>query len=236
MKTLFTLLSVFFFSTAFAQSLEHRVVLNSGLFHFSGVSAGSTTSIYDYGDVANEGSTGNSFGSQNGGCYGLSLNIKRVTSKRFFFGADIGLEMLQSKIHIDSVYTGGMISIYPYAADGCSFSSYFFMNLNPFAGYRFSIKKVDLDLAGGFDVGYCFIANESANATASNGTVHTISGTPGMPRVDFRPRIQLDANKDRFGAFIGYSFGLSNYKTGTYNFPAEAYARLFRFGITYLIK
>jgi hypothetical protein len=54
--------------------------LNSGLYSYSGLSVNGTTSI-NYDDQTNSGYTNNPYGSKVGICYGLSLNIKRVTAK-----------------------------------------------------------------------------------------------------------------------------------------------------------
>lgn len=236
MKTLLGILSAFICSTVCAQNIEYRVAINSGLFHYSGSSAGSTTSVFDS-DVSNEGFARNSFGSKNGPCYGLSLNIKRVARTSVFYGLDIGCELLQSKILIDTFYRGGLPSGgRVYGAEGRVLSKDFFYNVNPFFGYRFDMKKVDFDLAGGIDIAYCVFSKESGRGTYSDGIAFAYSGSHASMGFDFRPRVQLSAGYKRVGAYLGYSLGLSNYLKKSYNSSDECYARFFRFGLTYLLQ
>ena len=217
------------------QKTELRASLNSGLFSFSGVSSKATTSI-NYDDQTKSGYTNNPYGSKVALCYGVSLNLKRITKRNIIFGLDIGYETLRSKISIDRIDGYNGTSVYQYNASGKTFLNNSFLNFNPFIGYRFKVDNIYFDLSVGFDIGYILKANENGSATATNGIKYTTSGDRKSITFDLRPRIQLSTEYKKFGLYIGYAYGLKDYlmyaKGGT---NLDASARLLRFGITYQI-
>jgi len=89
------------------QKTEIKGALNSGLFSFSGLTARGTTSI-NWDDQTNSGYTNGVYGSKCALCYGISINLNRVTKRNFLFGIDLGYETLRSKMNIDRIdgYTG----------------------------------------------------------------------------------------------------------------------------------
>jgi hypothetical protein len=232
-KVFFTLITVFVWTITFAQKTEFRVVMNSGLFSFTGKSAEAVSSI-NYAEAPNSAYTNNPYGSQQGLCYGISGNLKRVSKGNFLFGLDLGYERLRSKIAINLINGYDGISSYQYNADGRTFLNFNFINLQPFAGYRFAIKPVEFDFTGGLDLGYCLQARESGSATATNGVTYETSRDRKTISMDIRPRLQLSADYKRFGVYVGYSFGLANYKSGYIGGTNECYSRLLRFGVTWL--
>jgi hypothetical protein len=247
MKKLFlTVTSLFFFIITYGQKTELSVSLNSGLFSFAGESS-APTSFINFNDQINSGYTNNPYGSKNGICYGLSGNIKRVSTQNFIFGLDLGYEMLRSKVSINKIsgFTG--TSTYEYDASGQTFLNTDFINLNPFIGYRIPVKQVNVDVTGGLDFGYNLRTHENGDATAINGTKYETSADRRTIKWDIRPRVQISASYKKLGVYIGYSFGLSNYvndyNEGTDYYEGtnhegtnEAYSRIFRFGMTYQIK
>ncbi len=234
-KTLFTYILFLLFTNVFAQKTEVSALLNSGLFSFSGPSA-ETVSFINYSDHTNSGYTNNPYGSKNGLCYGLSAKVQHISKSHFIAGFNLGFETLRSKILINGIsgYTGP--STYEYTATGQTFLYHNFLNLTPFIGYRFNVKKVNIDITGGFDMGYCLSAKEKGNATAENGMKYTTSVNRKTIKTDIRPGMQLSGSYKKIGIYAGYSYGLRNYMSGYIGGINECYARLLRFGITYQIK
>jgi len=234
-KLILTLSSLFFLTITYGQKTELKISLNSGLYSFAGQSAESSSFI-NSSDQTNSGYTNNPYGSQSGLCYGLSGNVKRVTKRNFIFGLDLGYEMLKSKVSINRIsgFTG--TSTYENDASGQTFLNSNFINLNPFLGYRISTKLINIDITGGFDIGYILKTHENGNATAINGTKYTTSIDRKTIKWDIRPRVQISVDYKKTGLYLGYSFGLSNYMSGYIGGTFEAYSRIFRFGITYQIK
>lgn len=234
-KILLTIITVCTLTISYGQKTEFRASLNSGLFSFSCKSA-ETISFINYSDKTQTGYTNNPYGSKSELCIGLSGNIKRVSKKNFILGIDLGYEVLRSKIQINEIsgYTGSLT--YNYNATGQTFLNYNFINLHPFLGYRLSTNKINFDITGGLELGYCLNTKEDGKATALNGIKYETSVDRKTIKSDIRPRIQLATDYKKIGIYIGYSFGLANYKSGYIGGTNECYARLLRFGLTYQIK
>lgn len=235
MKKYITSLLILISITAFGQKTELKLSFNSGLFSFTGAAAENNTFI-NFDDKGYYGYTNNPYGSKNGLCYGLSGNIKRVTKRNLILGFDLGYEVLRSKILIDrmSFYTDN--STYQSEATGESFLKYSSINLYPQIGYRFNTIPVSFDVTGGFDLGYCLKATEKGNATLWNGAIYITSVDRETIKTDIRPRLQVSTNYKKAGFYVGYSYGLANYLSGSKGGSPEAYARLIRFGLTYKLK
>lgn len=91
---------------------------------------------------------------------------------------------------------------------------------------------------GSIDVALRLSTYDKGSAVAENGTTYSISWdrSSGMD-YDIRPRVQLSSNFDKFGIYMGYSKGLSNYLRGyDGGSPYEGYSRIIRFGLTYKLK
>ena len=234
-KTFLTLLLALFLTNVFGQKTEFRIAFNSGLFSFSGQSAEKYSQI-NFSDQTKSGYTNNPYGSKGGICYGLSGNVKRITKKNLNLGFDLGFETLRSKVNITAINGNSGTSTYEYSASGQTFLNYDFINLFPYIGQRLYIRKVSLDIVGGFDIAYCIKSTEKGNATATNGTKYTTSVDRKTINTDIRPRIQFSADYQKIGVYVGYSYGLTNYKSGYIGGTNECYARLVRFGLTYRIR
>ncbi len=222
-------------TNTYGQKTEFRASLNSGLFSFAGKSAEAASAI-NYNDQSESGYTNNPYGSENGVGIGFSGSIKRVSRKNFMLGIDAGYDILRSKIRIDRInsYTGS--ATYTYDATGKTTLQYSFLNVYPFLGYRVPAGKLNIDITGGLDLSHCLHAKEKGKAKASNGTRYETSVDRKTIKNDIRPRIQLTASYEKFGAYVGYSLGLKNYRSGYDGGTNECFARLFRFGLTYQIK
>jgi hypothetical protein len=229
------LLIVFSLSHIYGQQTELRVSINSGLFSFAGKSAVENSQINLY-DQSNTGYTNDPYGSKNGFSYGVSLNLKRVAKSNFIYGIDFGYETLRSKVSIHSVNGFIGTSTFEKNASGQTFLNINSLNLNPSAGYRFNINKFPLDLVGGFDVSYILNVKENGDATDMDGIEYSTSLDRKTIKYDFRPRVQISTDYKKFGLYLGYSIGLSNYIDGYVGGVNEAYSRMIRFGITYRLK
>ena len=237
MKHIFLFFFTFLFLiNVFGQKTEIIGSCNSGLFSFSGLSVSEVTS-FNYSDQSKSCYTNNPFGSKNALCYGLSLNLKRVTTKQFIFGFDIGYETLRSKISIDEIDGYNGISSYQYKATGQTYLNINNINFYHFFGYRFWLKAISFDLINGFDIAYILNSTEIGNATTTDGISYSTSVNRNLINFDFRPRIQLIFNYKKLGLYVGYSYGLINYMM-QYKGDAinQVFSRLFRFGVTYQIK
>lgn len=235
MKKIFcTTLSVLTMISVFGQKTEYRLCFTSGLFSFAGQSAESFSSI-SYEEHPNSASTNNPYGSKQGLCYGISGNLKRISKRNFVFGIDLACERLRSKISISKINGHNGTSTYSYSAKGKTFLAFSFINLEPFAGYRFALNSLSFDITGGVDFGYCLRANENGSATATNGLKYKTSADRKTITIDARPRLQLSADYKKFGAYVGYSLGQVNYKSGYIGGINDCYSRLLRFGVTYLL-
>ncbi|MDD4741422.1 MAG: hypothetical protein RBR47_03450 [Bacteroidales bacterium] len=234
-KTLFTIVTLCLVSVSYGQTTEFRISLNSGLFSFAGEDA-EYVSFINYNDRTESGNTNNPYGSKGGLGIGLSGNIKRVSKENFIFGADLGYELLRSKTKINTIHGNTGSSTYSLDATGKTFLNSNFINLHLFMGHRLPANKINLDFTGGLEIGYCLNATEKGSATASDGTKYETSRDRKTIDYDIRPRVQIEANYKKVGAYIGYSFGLTNYKSNFDGGAFACYARLLRFGLTYQIK
>jgi hypothetical protein len=234
-KIFFTLSMVLIFTALSGQKTEYRLGFSSGLFSFSGKSA-QTTSFINYSEPSNTGYTNNPYGSQQGLCYGLLANMKRVSKKKFVFGIEAGFERVKSVINITLVNNYDGMSATQFPVEGKTYLAFNFINFQPFAGYRFVSKRLAFDLTAGVDLAYCLQAKENGNATAENGTTYNTSLDRKTITTDIRPRLQISTGYKNFGVYLGYAFGQTNYKSGHIGGTNEAYAEFLRFGLTYLLK
>lgn len=221
--------------TAAGQKSEFRLCANTGLFAFKGPSAERVSFIINSKSAIPEDPisayTNNPYGSDYGISFGISGNFKKVSKKNFLAGADIGVEMLRSQVFINSVLDGNS-----YSASGKTILQLSFINLQPFIGQRFYLQPVSIDLTGGVDFGFRLQAKEIGKATTTNARLYKTSVNRNTITTDIRPRFQMSANYKKFGVYTSYSTGLVNYKAGYIGGTNECYSRLWRFGLTYLLK
>lgn len=104
-------------------------------------------------------------------------------------------------------------------------------------GYRLPVNRLNIDFTGGLDIAYCINSKENGSATAKDGTKYKTDVDRENINFDIRPRIQIAANYEKTGVYIGYSLGLADYM-GDYvggNF-GKCYVSFLRFGLTYQVK
>ncbi len=230
-KTLLFCILSLLLSPCYAQKTEVRLAVNSGLSTFTGPSVQSESFI-NYDDANNSGYTNNPYGSANKLTFGISGNIQRVSKNNFIFGIEAGYEKLGSKTSIKRIFgsTGGIP--YQLTAEGTTHLNYEYINVNPFMGYRFSLKPVSFDITGGFEIGNILSAKEDGSATDQNGKYYSTSRDRKTIDRDFRPRVQLSANYGRLGINVGYAIGLTNYRSGFTGGTSECYTRILRVGLS----
>lgn len=226
--------SLLIYSNSYCQKTELRVSLDSGLSSFSGESAESSSSI-NFNNNSGSGYTNNPYGSKNVLSYGVSVNLKRVTKANFVYGIGLGYENIGSKTSINSISLYNEVNSYNVPASGKTIMSINTINANPFIGYRFNASKLPIDLVAGFDFASILNTKECGDATDEDGNNYTTSIDRKTINTDFRPRIQVSTDYKKFGVYLGYSFGLVNYKDGYVGGTNDAYSKIFRFGITYQV-
>jgi len=209
-----------------AQKLEIRAHLTSGFYSYRGDGAESISQIIS------TTSTNNPYGSKGGLSYGLSLDLRKVTKHRLILGADLGYEMLRSKV--DLKYTD-VIGDIASSFEGRTYLNNSFINLFPYLGGRFTINKQNFDLIGGLDLGYLLSSREKGDArSVDNAGFHIETSEDRLSvRTDFRPRIQLSTDFDKIGIYVGYSHGLRNYKANLIGLDTHVYSRMWRVGLSY---
>lgn len=210
-----------------AQRLELRASLNSGFYSYrgSGASAVSRINSAEY--------TNDPYGSKGGISYGFSFNLRKVVNPHFIFGADLGYEMLRSKVNLDYQDVIGDIAS---SFKGTTYLNNSFINLFPYAGGRFYIDKQQFDLIGGLDIGYVLSSREKGHAKSTDNAAFDIKTSRDRLgiRTDLRPRIQLSTEfEDGIGLYAGYSHGLRNYTAGLIGVTKDTYSRMWRIGLTY---
>lgn len=231
MKHLFTffLFLVLIPLSSMAQQLEVSASLNSGFYSYRGSGATSVSRI-NFASYTN-----NPYGSKGGLSYGLSLNIRKVNKSNFIFGADLGYEMLRSKVKLDySDVIGDIASDF----EGRTYLNTSFINLFPYLGGRFNVNKQAFDLVGGLDIANVLSAKEKGDARSIDNSqfhIQTSRDRKNM-KMDLRPRIQLSTDFGKMGLYAGYAHGVRNYSSGLIGMTIETYSRMGRIGVTYRLK
>jgi hypothetical protein len=245
MKTLLlAILSFFVLTHLSAQNIEVSVQANSGIFHYSGNSAVSTSAIYQ-GSTPQQNYTNNPYGSKNGFSYGGDIQAQYVSKSGFIAGLQAGYEVLRSKVVIDSYYPITFYFFYgpnspiPYQipAKGQTFLQDQDIGINPYIGYRLIFAKIKLDMMPGIDLGFDMNSYDKGKATDNGGNVYrTDLKLPDAP-TDVRLKLGAAATYKRFGLTAAYLHGLTNlYKNMTVNGSDDARSELISFGITYRIS
>ncbi|MFD2572140.1 hypothetical protein ACFSUS_15965 [Spirosoma soli] len=220
---------------SYGQKNETILSLNSGLFSFRGASAEANSQI----NLSPDGTTGytnNPFGARPGLSYGLSFQVQRITKGNFILGVSLGVENLRSKTSITQVNGVTTAGTFQNQASGQTHLSNNFINGFPFIGYRFAVRQLAIDLTGGIDIGYLINSKEQGKAIGQNGEPYSASVDRTLIKSDVRPRLQVSACYGKIGAYVGYSYGLINYRSGWVGGTNECYSELVRFGLMYKIK
>ena len=231
---LFFLAIIFLVSTQFSSGQKSEIVFNaySGLFSFRGNGSSSTSWINSNPYTSPWKYTSNPYGKKSEFSYALELQGQRVTKHKNIYGLGISFEILASKVNIDTVTANGFL-YWEYSASGKTSLKNTFVTLNPFVGHRYSYHKIIFDLLAGFDLAFCLKSKEVGNATTSNDYYVTVENNKPKPSIDFRPRIQVKTQINKFGLLAGYSLGLTNYQIQN---NSKAYTSFLRLGLSYQLK
>lgn len=244
MKKIFLLFFCLVFITKVsAQKIEINVFANTGLFHYGGNSAASTSYI-NVGSGSFQSYTNNPYGSKNGLSYGIGLKAQHVGKSGFIFGIEASYEILRSKINIDHVnpYYDTLLPWYDITyptvqSSGQTFLQNTYFNFSPFFGYRFKFKKVKIDVLPGIDLAANITSYDKGKATGVNGLVYETDYKLNNSPLDVRLRYNAVANYGRFGVYVSYAHGLINLDKKIANFgPTGLNSELLRFGLSYKLN
>jgi len=236
-KILLAIPLFFIFTQAKAQSFEISVQANGGLSAYRGNSTVNTTFLDGADPTAHTGYP-NGDGNRLAFSYGADIQLQRNFKSNFILGLEAGYEVLGSKTNINGVYDDTANG--ETAASGYAEQHAGYVNVNPYIGYRFIIKKVKLDVLPGLDFAFGAHESNTINVTATDNTyynAHT-NNVYFNPSDDVRVRLGLAAYYQRFGLTANYSHGLVNFNSGALAdsvVPPE-HRDVFRLGLSYRIK
>jgi hypothetical protein len=210
----------FFAAKVSGQTNEVSLQINSGLFSFGGPSAASSTNAY-FGGYVKTLVFFNPYGRKSGFSYGFAIQAQRITKSSIIFGLQTSYESLSSRVKFENTNGYGKLT-------------YGFLNFHPFFGKRIVlVSGINSDLTVGTDLGICLNSKESAIFTNPEHVISGNSSSSRMKDLDIRPRIEFTNYYKNIGLSIGYSFGLTNYISGSSGSNQQVYSRMIRIGITY---
>jgi hypothetical protein len=234
-KLLLTVLPFCFATQLFAQNIETSFALHTGLMHFAGPSATSSTAINEgMTNTSTLNYTNNPYGSKTEFGFGIDLQSQLVTKKQFIAGLQVGTEILKSKVDITGINRGALP--FPSKAQGSTNINNTYINLNPYIGYRLPLPKVKLDILAGMELGYITSSYEKGSAKEDNGATYKTNRDRKTVTVDNRLKFGLVARYDRIGLTASYAHGLTNYlgsMVGGIN--PNAHTEVIRIGVSFLI-
>ena len=219
----FFIISVLFGISAFGQHTEFGLQLNSGMSRYIGEDANKKTFI-NYNTKTEDGYTNSALGNNFEWVYGLSANVIRTTKSNIRFGMDIGYEHLGSSVQINSV---NGVSVTGKTTVDARFFTFF-----PSIGYQFPIASYKLFMDAGLVWGACQGMTQKGQAKSTTRT-YTVRRDKKYIDRDFRRRIQIGIQKQKLGAYIGYSRGIMNYYDGWFGGSPEAYSEIVHLGLRY---
>lgn len=227
-------LSYIFLSTAYGQTTEFSIHLNSGLSSFGGESAtkNSIIIVSDLSTVDNY--TNNPYGTKKRLAYGLTAQIQRIGSTGLIFGLQSGYEVLRSRVDINDI--SGEFSNPPTAVSGQTTFKNGFIMVYPYLGKRFNYNGLHIDLTAGPELGFNVISREKGEATTNDDIVIKTDRERNPADTDFRLRSSLTVYYKNWGLSTGYSYGIRNYSGALVGANRERFTRFIRFGITYRVK
>jgi len=247
--TLLTLSTLFLSTRLFAQKIELSIQANSGLFHYSGNGAASTSFINE-GETDKQDYTNNPYGNKNGFSYGGDVQAQYISKSGFIAGLQAGYEVLRSKVDISDydpitfiLFTGiNTPAALQIPVKGQTFLQDQDIDINPYVGYRLSLKKIKIDIMPGVDVGFNVDSYDKGSATGTDGTIYKVDYKMPKSPTDVRLRLGLAATCKRFGLTASFAHGLTNFASnldvnagGTTTPAPNVHSELIRFGISYRI-
>jgi len=238
---------ILLFNYLYAQKFELSVQAYSGLFHYSGNGAVSTSTFIQSSSPGHD-YTNNPYGNKNAFSYGAGLQVQHVAKSGFVIGLGGQYEILRSKVIINGYYPDIVYPFYniatplPYRVNGNSFLQDQDIDLNPYIGYRVKFNTISIDILPGFDVGFNLSSYDKGKATSVNPpsnqppeTYQTNFKRPDAP-TDIRLRLGLAANYKRVSVTASYAHGLTNYDKNMTGGNYDVRSELIRFGMAYKLS
>jgi hypothetical protein len=222
---------------SFAQSNELSVQLSSGFFAYAGKSVVSTSSIYTD-DRPGYFRVNGVFGDKSALSYGVQIQGQRITKRNFLWGARLGYDRQSARSHINRAWSTLFVPFSQGAASGTVRLDNHLVHVNPYFGYRIPMRKIQLDLTAGVNVGsirsssYRVSMDEpfsrKLDKKAQNGFINT--------KWDFGPVAGLAVHYNKLAVSACYAYGLSNYQRSLEGANREVYSRYLRLGIAYRVR
>lgn len=224
---------IFFASVPFSYAQKTEINLNaySGLFSFHGNGSALNSGI-SYPFTSTTIYTIDPFGRRSGFSYTFEFQVQRLSKRNHIYGLGISFEQLTSKVNINKIITSQDPAYFEYPANGKTKLINTFTTLNPFAGHRYSYRKVTFDLSAGCDLAFCLKSKEAGKASTDKDFVKA-ENDKAKPSIDFRPRVQIKMEISKISFLAGYSLGLTNYQSEN---NLKAYTRFLRLGLSYQLK
>ncbi len=216
---------------AFSQKTEINLNAYSGFFNLMGKGATSKSAVFinSYSVPANY--TINPLGKKAGFSYAIEGQIQRKTNASTLYGMGLGLEMLQSRVEIDSLFENGII-LNKYSANGETKLKSTSISVNPYFAKRFKTGNFRFDIQTGADAAFNLNRSEEVEVNYNNRSV-SFSNKIKKPFIDIRPRLQIKTQLHNYGLIVGYSLGVTNYGNDDAKQVTSSFLRL---GLSYQIK
>lgn len=215
---LFILISLLSLSIS-GHTNEISILLSSGLFSYAGSGATGLSNAY-FGNGQNL--IFNPYGGSSGFSYGFGIQSQRITKSKTIIGLQVSYESLSSKVQFNCL-------------NGYSNLSDQFLNFHPYWGKRIKlIKGISSDMTLGTDLGICISSKEYIRyATVDGNTNSETLNVNKKTTLDIRPRFEFTNYYKKIGLSIGYSYGITNYNSGSSGSNQQVYSRMIRIGLDY---
>ena len=214
-----------------AQKTTIRVLPNLSLFSFAGKGVTKST-LALVNPRGGKSSVLTPFGSKYTPSYGITVDVRHITKDNFVEGVDFGLDILRSNVKIGGIENTTPSAIIISNASGDSYLTHQFLTLNPYYGYRFQTRGVNIEWTFGVDIAYNFTGKAKLKVNSPN-TVFESAIKSTM--WDVRPNTQIALSlADVLGLYISYAHGLVNYKADVLNTESR-FSRLIRLGLIFRV-
>jgi hypothetical protein len=230
-KVNLSILLLLFTYNIYAQKWETIAELNSGFFHFVGSGVDQTSHI-NQADPPGHNYTNNPYGSKDGLCYGLGVNLQRVTPFYFVYGLNLNWESLQSKAALEYKDNNQV------SWSGRTFLRSNFLTITPHLGFKVPCKTFEIEASVGIDFAIpVFQAKERGKATSSDGQIVRTNLERSRSLLDLRSSFQLAAYFNRYGLRVGQAIGKFNYLSGYAGAGTEEiFSRHLKIGLQYRLS
>lgn len=240
-KPYIVLISLLFSNLCRGQHVEYNFGAGSGLYHYVSDKIDRIEPFYSMLNVAVgtmypiKPYVNDPLGDKSGFSFQFYGVVKKVTKHNYIWGLDVEFQSLQSKKRLLYVFGDSIEN-----ASGQCKLRYNYIDLFPFFGRRIILKKIYVDIFGGFELAMnLFQAHEKAKAEIIS--THQIVSTNFSSRSslihlpwDARFRLQSLLGYKQWCVLLGYAWGLSNMDgQGRPNHSSSRYTSL---GILYTLK